>query len=177
MKKIILALLLIVNSVFAITLAEINLGTHPRAYVVDVTNYDTVGAFKVTDGGVQYPYWTASYPYDGLKYSGEINTWYYTLDFNNYYNYSSYWDQYTFSVHRVYVNLNGYSSQNIEYFYTLAGQVIKMNPKPQLTYVSNGIWYFDHINSIGVTSYRVKTTIQADDGTVILGNTVSLSAN
>lgn len=81
------------------------------------------------------------------------------------------------SVHRVYVNLNGYSSLNIEYFYTLAGQVIKMNPKPQLTYVGNGIWYFDHINSVGVTSYRVKTIIQAEDGTVILSNTVSLSAS
>lgn len=182
MKKIVLALLLIANSLFAVTIAEINNANpvYARAYTVDVINYDTAGVYKVTDNGVQYPYWTASYPYNGLKYSGEINTWYYTFDFNNYYSYSSYWDQFNFSVHRVYVNLNGYSSQNIRFSYTLAGQVHKLNefnaPLP-LTYVGNGIWYFDHTNSAGVTSYIVETFIQASDGTAILGNTVTLSAH
>jgi len=88
-----LGLLLVVNSLFAISLADINLGTHSRAFITQVDIRDK-GELATKLNTTSYLYWTASYPYDSLKYNGEIKVWYYTHDYANFYNYSTYWDQY-----------------------------------------------------------------------------------
>ncbi|PHS55825.1 MAG: hypothetical protein COB17_10855 [Sulfurimonas sp.] len=93
MKKIILGLLLLANSVFALSLSQIDLGTHPRAFITQVDIRDQ-GEIATKLNTTTYQYWNSSYPYDSLKYSGKIESWVYTFS-NNYtqfYSYSTYWD-------------------------------------------------------------------------------------
>lgn len=177
MKKLVLALLLIANSLFAISLSEIDLGTHPRAFITQVDIRDS-GELATKLNTVNYQYWNASYPYDSLKYSGEITQWFYTHDYVNFYYYSSYWDAFLdpsdLSVTYIRLDLAGYSSVRV---YKFEGGV-----KSKLTSLNSTIVYssgntkiYKLENSSAVGSFSVETDIQATDGSVILGNSVRIS--
>lgn len=177
MKKIVLALLLIANSLFAVTVSQI-MNANPayaRAYItqVDIMDSNELAAKLNT---VTYQYWTAGYPYTNLKYSGSITQWYYTSDYTNFYYYSTYWDQYInpndLSHTYIYVNLAGYSSSNVE-----VRRTGTTTPIPLYTTLSNGIKVYKDTGSSSINNYEVKTHIQASDGTVDLYNSVSISRN
>ena len=187
MKKLLLSILLLANSLFAITLAEINLGTHPRAMITQVDIRDKFElATKLNT--VSYPNWTSSYPYDALKYTGEINSWFYTHDYTNFYYYSSYWDTYLdpndLSVTYIYIDLAGYSVTNnditlYKYESGQKGEVLPIvhNGVSYPNYLPDGTWVHVNTNSSSVGSYVVETFIQATDGSVTLGNNVGISRN
>jgi hypothetical protein len=180
MKKIVLALLLIVNSLFAVTISEIMNAdpAYARAFITQVDVRDTnESATKLNT--VTYQYWTAGYPYTNLKYNGSITQWYYTFDYTNIYNYSypysGWWDQYVnpndLSVAYIYVNLQGYSASNV-YVTRSNGTTV-----PYYTTLPNGFRVYKDTGSSAVTSYVVKTHIQASDGTVDLYNNLSMDRN
>ena len=192
MKKLLLSLLLIANSLFAITLAEIDLGTHPRAYITQVDirdskeTEDPVPLYGTKLNTTTYPNWYSSYPYDSLKYSGEITSWVYTFDYANFYYYSTFWDAYInqndLSRTYIYVNLQGYSINNVKLYKYEGGQksIVPSVTFDGYTYprnIGNGYYVYLNTNSSAVGSYRAETFIQATDGSVILGNSVRIDRN
>lgn len=170
-KKLLLGLLFAANSLFAITLAEINLQTHPRAMVTQVEVRDG-NEFATKINVVNYEYWNAGYPYDNLKYNGKVESWYYTYDFANYYNYSTWWDQLidqtNLSITYLYIDIAGYSKVNI-YKYE-GGERKKITPSLIRSYGDIRVYRLE--DSSAVRSFFIETEIQATDGTVKLGNNV-----
>lgn len=177
MKKIVLALLLIANSLFAITLAEIDLQTYTRAMITQAEVRDA-NEYATKINSVNYPYWNSGDPYLNLKYTGEVNSWYYTFDFTNYYTYSTYWDSYinqaNLSVTYIYLDLKGYNINDVQLFKYQSG-VKTLVPTSSIVASSGDIKLFKIENSTTVSSFSVETFIQATDGTAILGNTVTIN--
>lgn len=182
MKKFLLGLLLVANSLFAISLADINLGTHKRAFITQVDIRDTKETLSPTPpfltklNTVTYQYWDSGYPYENLKYSGKIEDWWYTVDYSSTARYESWYDTYInpddLSITYVYVNTNGYSINNLKFWKYENGQ--KSSFTPNWVYSSGSIRAFKLINSKNVSSLVVETLIQATDGTAKLGNKVRI---
>jgi len=175
MKKLLLGLLLVANSLFAITLAQINLQTHPRAMITQVEVRDA-NEFATKINVVDYEYWNAGYPYDNLKYSGEIESWFYTFDFVDYYTYSAWWDQLIdqtdLSVTLLYIDMAGYSINNVNIYKYEGG--VRIPISPQLIDSSGNMRLYKLENSSAVGSFFIETEIQATDGTAKLGNSVRI---
>jgi len=185
MKKLLLSLLLVTNTLFAITLADIDLGTHPRAFITQVDirdsrdNLNPKPLLLTKLNTVTYQYWNASYPYDSIKYSGKIDNWWYTIDYSAIERYESWYDTYInpndLSVTYVYVNYNGYSINQLTFWKYEAGQ--KSPFTPNWVYHSGNIHAFKLDNSKNIGSFFIETKITATDGTVKLGNSVSIDRN
>ena len=173
MKKIILSLLLIANSLFAVTTAEVMESGYPRAMITQIDIRDQ-GEYGTKLNVVDYTYWTASYPYDTLKYNGKIENWVYTFsdDYNDFYSYTYHWDSWVnpndLSVTYIYVNLQGYSSNNV--YVTRSDDTAVPFSKT----LSNGFRVYKDVGSSAIRSYKVKTYIQATDGSADLYNNVSI---
>ena len=176
MKKLLLALLLVANSLYAITLGQIDLQTHPRAMVTQMEVRDA-NEYATKINSVDYPYFTAGYPYENLKYNGEVNSWYYTFDFVDFYNYTTAWDDFidqdNLSVTYVYLDLKGYSSSNVTLYKYQSG-VKTLVPTSSIVGSSGDIRLFFIENSTTVRTFVVETFIQATDGTVKLESSVSI---
>jgi len=183
MKKVLLTLALflgLANSLFAISINDIDLGTHERAYITQVhiadsrvldPNYQDLLAKKFN--GVSYDNWSSTYPLDSLKYQGHIDSWVYTFDYINFYYYDPIFDLFLLptdlSVTYIYVKYPSYSSNSLE---LKGGGITISNP----VYEGNNVWKYTHIGSKDVNYYEVITGIIPDEGgTVFLYNNISIN--
>lgn len=189
MKKLVLSLLLLASSLFAVTTSQIMNAdpAYARAYItqIDIRDSNEVATKLNTP---TYPYLGAGYPYTNIEYSDSITSWYYTIDYNNLYPYSypysGFWDQYVnpndLSTTYVYVYLQGYSKSQTTLYHSVNGQksvvpTITHNGETFPKYLGNQVWVYCDLNSNAVNAYEVKTHIQASDGTVDLYNHISIS--
>jgi len=190
MKKLILGLLLLANSLFAVTTSEI-MNADPAYHRAFITQVDIRDQYEVATklNTVSYPHLGAGYPYTNIEYSGNISDWWYTFsnDYYYFYRYSSGWDYYInpadLSVTYIYVNLAGYSQSQVTLYKYVYGQgdVIvpstTHNGETYPKYMGNGYWVYVDTASSAINFYSVETFIQETDGTVKLGNSVGISRN
>jgi hypothetical protein len=181
MKKLALGLLgflVFTGSLFAVTSDEVMNANppYPRAFITQIDIRDS-GELATKLNVVTYQYWDAQYPYSTLRYSGNIDNWYYTHDYVNFYYYSTYWDQYLdpndLSVTYLYVNFQGYSTSavTVEKYDTVNQEWNTINIMYKQT-LPNGTRVYENNESASINQYRIMTTIQTVDGTVDLFNTV-----
>ncbi|WP_024955733.1 hypothetical protein [Sulfurospirillum arcachonense] len=180
MKKIMLGLIIIANSLFAISINDINGKMHKRAYItrVDLVNDNQTAAKLIL---VSYPNINKPESNDYFKYDSERSQWIYTHGDSNYYYYSSYWDSFfnNTNVHTayVYVNMQGYSidssSANVMVLWG-NGYIDKQHQLQYLQTLSDGTKVFIHENATNLLGYSVRTQIIANDGTVDLYSYVSV---
>lgn len=194
MKKLILGFLLLANSLFAVTVSQI-MNANPayvRAYIEQVDIRDTketqtpVPLFLTKLNTVDYPNLGAGYPYTNIEYSGQIRDWWYTQYYNTYGRYESWFDAYInpndLSRTYIYVKLGNYGVNEVSLRKYVSGQGYVSVPSTTFngqTYpmYSNGYKIYLDTASSSITSYEVKTHIQASDGTIDLYSNVSLSRN
>lgn len=172
MKKILFFLAMVVglsSSVYAV-----DLGTYERAKILQIATTDSSGTLYQV-GSVDYQYWTANYPYNSLKYSGQVNTWYYTFDFATYYYYGTWVNSYLSSTNRPYtfiwVQKPNYTPNKMWLQRGPAGDKVEKSGYP-IDLGGGQLLYLDE-NSNSVTNYEMVTEIiPPEGGTTDLYNTV-----
>jgi len=159
------------NNLFAI-----DLGNHERAKIVQIATTDSLSPnlYQVSYP-VEYEYWNASYPYNSMKYSGEVNTWTYTQDFSTYYSYGSWVKYYMSETNRpytyVWVQMPSYTPTNKSLRRGAAGIEV-VNPSGYPKYLGNNIWLYLDVNSNDVRSYEMVTQLNTSEGSADLYNNV-----
>jgi len=112
-----------------------------------------------------------------MRYSGDIENWFYSEDWNTFYYYSTYWDQY-FNPNReartyFIVDTLGYSAITVERYDVASSSWKETNL--DLISTSNNERMYEDTSNIPSNRYRVITRFIPDDGgTVDLFNTVSI---
>jgi len=180
MKKVLLALALflgLANSLFAISINDIDLGTHPRPYITQIDIRDS-SEFLTKLNVVTYKDWNSGYPRSAIKYSGTIDSWLYTTDYQTFYPYypefDSYLDATDLKTTFIYVyfpsgvlNSNSLQRDQDNYIIDVPGSGYPM-------YIGNSTWIFRDMNSSGINHYEtVKEIIPDEGGVVYLYNNVS----
>jgi hypothetical protein len=192
MKKLVLGLLLLANSLFAVTISQIMNAdpAYKRAHIVQVEIRDSketqspVPAFLTKLNIVDYPYLGDGYPYTNIEYSGKIRDWWYTQYYDVYRRYESWFDSFIdpndLSRTYIIINLENYGTNQVSLRKYVYGQGYVSVPSTTFNgqtypYYSNGYKIYLDTGSSSISSYEVKTHIQASDGTVDLYSNVSLS--
>jgi len=169
MKKVLLALALflgLANSLFAISINDIDLGTHPRAYITQIDIKDS-NEILTKLNGVTYQYWNSVYPLNSQKYDGNIGSWVYTFDYQNFYSYDpifvNFLDQADLISTYIYVQYpsSGYNSLKLQR--GPAGDEV-INPTGFPINLGNNSWVYKDENSNNQNYYEMITTIIPDEG-------------